>query len=97
MFYVNPHVFSFAFTCISAIPHTTTGQQIAIINLTAGFCSGLLAKATVYPFDVIRKRLQIQGFNDVRRNFGKVSEYGSILLCKSGDNVVDTRSTIFTL
>lgn len=58
------------------IPDTLTGFSIGnktVSNLFAGFFAGTCAKTVVYPFDVMRKRLQIQGFNDVRKNFGKVS------------------------
>ncbi|KAK9502720.1 hypothetical protein O3M35_011434 [Rhynocoris fuscipes] len=40
-------------------------------NLLAGSISGLVGKTAVYPLDLARKRLQLQGFQDARRGFGE--------------------------
>lgn len=37
----------------------------------AGCLAGLVAKSIVYPLDLARKRLQIQGFEQGRSGFGK--------------------------
>ncbi|XP_014248213.1 mitochondrial thiamine pyrophosphate carrier-like isoform X2 [Cimex lectularius] len=39
-------------------------------NMVAGAMSGFIAKTLVYPLDMARKRLQIQGFQHARQNFG---------------------------
>ncbi|XP_072947224.1 mitochondrial thiamine pyrophosphate carrier-like [Epargyreus clarus] len=40
-------------------------------NLLAGSIAGFVSKTAIYPFDVVKKRLQIQGFQQHRYSFGK--------------------------
>lgn len=51
---------------------TSQGGKSTSSSLTAGFLAGMCAKATTYPLDLSRKRLQIQGFHEARQGFGKV-------------------------
>jgi hypothetical protein len=48
-------------------------------SLVCGSLAGIGAKIFVYPLDVARKRLQIQGFQHGRKGFGKV--YNSVTSC----------------
>lgn len=40
-------------------------------SLFAGSLAGLCAKTAIYPFDLAKKRMQIQGFEEGRRSFGQ--------------------------
>ncbi|XP_053606783.1 mitochondrial thiamine pyrophosphate carrier-like [Plodia interpunctella] len=40
-------------------------------NLLAGSIAGSVAKTVIYPFDLVKKRLQIQGFQKHRSGFGR--------------------------
>ncbi|CAL8083279.1 unnamed protein product [Orchesella dallaii] len=50
-------------------------------NLIAGSGAGLLAKAGIYPLDLAKKRLQVQGFEIARSKFGKVKKYYGLRHC----------------
>lgn len=41
----------------------------------SGSAAGACAKVCVYPLDVLKKRLQIRGFEEARQQFGKVSVF----------------------
>lgn len=51
--------------------------QKAVCGGTAGFC----AKFVVYPLDLIKKRLQIQGFEEARKSFGVFKTYFNLKNC----------------
>lgn len=53
----------------------------ALITFFNGAMSGLVAKAMVYPLDLAKKRMQIQGFADHRKNFGRHFECSGIKNC----------------
>lgn len=50
-------------------------------TLLCGAVSGLAAKFTVYPMDLIKKRLQVEGFQSSRKGFGAVTSYKGTVDC----------------
>lgn len=59
----------------------STVKTNVIANLLAGSVAGFTAKTFIYPFDVVKKRLQIQGFQHHRTGFGRQIFCNSILHC----------------
>lgn len=61
-------------------------------SLLAGSLAGLTSKSITYPFDLARKRMQIQGFQDARTGFGKVISSKTLWLC-----ILFCSKTIYTI
>ncbi len=53
----------------------------AVQSLICGSAAGVCAKVAVYPMDLVKKRLQIQGFEHGRVGFGDSRLYGGIVDC----------------
>lgn len=51
------------------------------VVLLAGIFSGIIAKSCIYPLDLVKKRLQIQKFQDSRTTFGKNISTSGMLDC----------------
>ncbi|XP_071130456.1 mitochondrial thiamine pyrophosphate carrier-like [Mytilus edulis] len=49
--------------------------------LVCGSSAGAIAKTIIYPLDVIKKRLEIQGFEKARKGFGAVRHYNGLWDC----------------
>lgn len=52
-----------------------------IRTFVSGMSSGICAKLVVYPFDVVKKRLQVQGFHEARAKFGHLPIYTGTWHC----------------
>ncbi|KAB0796854.1 hypothetical protein PPYR_10915 [Photinus pyralis] len=50
-------------------------------NLVAGSLAGLVAKTLIYPFDLVKKRMQIQGVHEHRKEFGAVFSCRGMIDC----------------
>uniref|UniRef100_A0A5S6QR53 Mitochondrial thiamine pyrophosphate carrier n=1 Tax=Trichuris muris TaxID=70415 RepID=A0A5S6QR53_TRIMR len=46
-----------------------------------GGIAGVSAKALVYPLDLLKKRLQVVGFEEARKSFGSTAHYTGLLQC----------------
>ncbi|KAG5334044.1 TPC protein, partial [Acromyrmex charruanus] len=60
------------------ISDTDTGFHNSMLS---GSAAGFVAKTIVYPFDLAKKRLQIQGFQHGRKEFGKFFQCNGLLDC----------------
>lgn len=58
------------------------GKRITMSgSLSCGALAGLCAKTMVFPFDTVKKRLQIQGFEHGRQGMGKTEVYSGMVDC----------------
>ncbi|XP_075978796.1 mitochondrial thiamine pyrophosphate carrier-like [Anticarsia gemmatalis] len=60
--------------------HGTVASSLSA-NLIAGSIAGCVAKTAIYPFDLVKKRLQIQGFQQHRKYFGKQMYCNGVFHC----------------
>lgn len=59
----------------------TTSERNMMKSLVCGCLSGIGAKTLVYPLDLAKKRLQVQGFEEARMQFGRVQFYDGLSSC----------------
>ncbi|KAH3871928.1 mitochondrial thiamine pyrophosphate carrier-like [Dreissena polymorpha] len=52
-------------------------------SFICGSGSGFISKLLIYPMDLTKKRLQVQGFEDARKRFGAVHQYRGLAHCLS--------------
>lgn len=56
-------------------------QPPVIWGLVNGCMAGVISKVVVYPLDFIKKRLQLQGFQESRKTFGRNQKCSNIKEC----------------
>ena len=61
--------------------HISQQSTSVLCNLTAGAFSGIVSKSLIYPLDSIKKRLQVQGFEEARNKFGSTRVYLGMIDC----------------
>ncbi|XP_037976191.2 mitochondrial thiamine pyrophosphate carrier [Plutella xylostella] len=60
---------------------SSTVESTLVANLISGSIAGFVSKTAIYPFDLVKKRLQIQGFQEHRSGFGKQMYCSGVLHC----------------
>lgn len=56
-------------------------EYTAVGSLLSGSLAGLCAKTAIYPLDLTRKRMQVQGFEECRKHFGKTFTCNGMFDC----------------
>lgn len=56
-------------------------DSIVVSSIISGSMAGLCAKTSIYPFDLLKKRMQIQGIQQYRKEFGKTLTCNGMIDC----------------
>ncbi|CAN0313271.1 unnamed protein product [Lampetra fluviatilis] len=72
------NVFTRAASSLAARTQRRTG---GLQTLVCGAAAGVLSKTLTYPCDLVKKRLQVMGFEQARRHFGEVRAYAGACDC----------------
>lgn len=61
---------------------STNLHEVDLIRTTVcSFAGGIFSKICLYPMDLIKKRMQIQGFGEARKQLGKTHHYSNSYEC----------------
>ncbi|XP_067278123.1 mitochondrial thiamine pyrophosphate carrier isoform X1 [Pseudorasbora parva] len=63
------------------LSHQDAISKGGLHSLVSGSCAGVVSKTLTYPFDLIKKRLQVGGFEKARMQFGQVRTYHGFVDC----------------
>ncbi|XP_076451957.1 mitochondrial thiamine pyrophosphate carrier-like [Babylonia areolata] len=53
----------------------------SVESFVCGTGSGMVSKSIIFPLDVVKKRLQVQGFESARIRFGATRQYSGMVSC----------------
>eukprot|EP01137_Pigoraptor_chileana_P016288 Opistho-2@73008 len=75
----------------ASMPHSPTAwlctlQTASLSNLELAVCggaAGMSSKIAVLPLDIVKKRMQVQGFEGARSTFGRFEHYSGAYNCLS--------------
>lgn len=56
-------------------------ESSPLLNGISGLGAGVISKGAVYPLDLIKKRMQVQGFEEARRPFGRLHFCSGLTNC----------------
>ncbi|GJQ68468.1 hypothetical protein Trydic_g17045 [Trypoxylus dichotomus] len=70
-------------------------EYTSLGSILSGSLAGLCAKTIVYPLDLTRKRMQIQGFEESRKYFGKTFSCKGMIDCVRKIYVIEGFSGLF--
>ena len=72
-------------TCMSPLTRLLTVLLCCVAGYVeswvCGSSSGMASKFFVYPLDMAKKRLQVQGFESARLHFGATQKYSGLISC----------------
>ncbi|XP_064609881.1 mitochondrial thiamine pyrophosphate carrier-like isoform X2 [Liolophura sinensis] len=71
----------FTATWKNTFGRSTSNRPGAVESMICGSGAGVASKLVVYPMDLVKKRLQVQGFEAARVSFGEVRSYRGMVHC----------------
>lgn len=60
---------------------TLVSRQSQLQSLVCGSLAGITSKTLLLPLDLLKKRFEVQGFEEARRHFGRTRKYQSLRHC----------------
>jgi solute carrier family 25 thiamine pyrophosphate transporter 19 len=73
--------FGFYHGYIKLLTHYAPFIHQSLVFPLCGVVAGVCSKTIVLPFDLIKKRLAVQGFEEARKVFGRTAHYSGAIHC----------------